>query len=155
MRSLKMLRLETGFWTVWLLSVLPRSLTSTSRWMWPFCLLSFFFLTSAFVLYLQSFSLRCRLHSKWRVQWEGSGGQDCRSCDRWQVPQSPTEWSVTLLVLHFKSSNYEGLPWQSSGLDSAVSLQRVWVWSLVRELRSHKPCSVVKKKKSHYEVPVG
>ena len=120
-----------------------------------FLRLSFFFLTSAFVLYLQSFSLRCRLHSKWRVQWEGSGGQDSRSCDRWQVPQSPTEWSVTLLVLHFKSSNYEGLPRPSSGLDSAVSLQRMWVWSLVRELRSHKPCSVVEKKKSHYEVPVG
>ena len=29
-----------------------------------FLRLSFFFLTSAFVLYLQSFSLRCRLHSK-------------------------------------------------------------------------------------------
>lgn len=76
-------------------------------WMWLFPPPSFSLLTFAFVLCLQSFPFRCRLYSKWGVQWEGSRGQDSRSGDRWQVPQSPSEWSVTLLVLHFKSSNDE------------------------------------------------
>ena len=30
-----------------------------------------------------------------------------------------------------------GLPWQSTGQDSALSLQELWVQFLVRELRSH------------------
>ena len=32
-----------------------------------------------------------------------------------------------------------GIPWRSSGEDSALSLPRTRVQSLVRELRSHKP----------------
>ena len=44
----------------------------------------------------------------------------------------------------------EGIPWQSSGQDSMLSLLKAWVQSLVRELRSHKPCSKVKKKKKIY-----
>ena len=33
----------------------------------------------------------------------------------------------------------QGIPWQSSGWDSALPLLRAWVQFLVRELRSHKP----------------
>lgn len=36
-------------------------------------------------------------------------------------------------------------PLQSSIEDSMLSLPRVWVLSLVRKLRSHKPCSAAKK----------
>ena len=43
-----------------------------------------------------------------------------------------------------------GIPWRSSGQDSALSLLRAQVQSLVGELRSHKPCSTAKKKKSRY-----
>ena len=39
------------------------------------------------------------------------------------------------------------LPWRSSGSDSALPLQGPWVWSLVGELRSHKPQGAAKKKK--------
>ena len=37
-----------------------------------------------------------------------------------------------------------GIPWQSSGQDSTLSLQRARVQSLVGELKSHKPCDVAK-----------
>ena len=37
-----------------------------------------------------------------------------------------------------------GIPWWSSGLDSALSLQGPGVQSLVGELRSHKPQGVAK-----------
>ena len=37
------------------------------------------------------------------------------------------------------------IPWQSSGWDSMLSLPRVWVWSLVRELRVHQ---LIKKEKN-------
>ena len=40
-----------------------------------------------------------------------------------------------------------GLPWRSSGWDSALPLQGAWVRPLVRELRSSMPCGVAKKKK--------
>ena len=33
----------------------------------------------------------------------------------------------------------EGIPWWSSGSDSALSLLRAWFWSLVGKLKSHKP----------------
>ena len=33
-----------------------------------------------------------------------------------------------------------GIPWRSSGWDSALSLPRAWVQSLVGELRSCEPC---------------
>ena len=33
--------------------------------------------------------------------------------------------------------NIQGLPWWPNGWDSALPLQRAWVWFLVRELRSH------------------
>ena len=39
----------------------------------------------------------------------------------------------------------ERIPWQSSRWDLALSL--LWVRSLVRELRSHKPCGLSQKKK--------
>ena len=38
-----------------------------------------------------------------------------------------------------------GIPWRSSGWDSAFSLPRAWVQSLVGELRSHKPRGAAKK----------
>ena len=37
------------------------------------------------------------------------------------------------------------IPWQSSGKDSALSQLWAQVPSLVRDLRSHKPCSTAKK----------
>ena len=37
----------------------------------------------------------------------------------------------------------QGLPWWSSGLDSVFSLPRALVWSMVRELRSHKLRSAI------------
>ena len=41
---------------------------------------------------------------------------------------------------------HEGIPWQSSGLDSAVlSLLSAQIQSLVRELGSHRRCCVAKK----------
>ena len=43
-------------------------------------------------------------------------------------------------------NSVQRIPWRSSGKDSAFSLLRVQVQSLVRELRSHKPCSVAKKR---------
>ena len=46
----------------------------------------------------------------------------------------------------FKDSTV-GLPWPSSGSDSAPPLQGAQVRSLVRELRSHVPCDVAKNKK--------
>ena len=39
------------------------------------------------------------------------------------------------------------IPWWSSGSDSMLSLPGPWVQSLVREVTSHKPHSVAKKKK--------
>ena len=42
-----------------------------------------------------------------------------------------------------------GLPWWSSGYDSALPLQGVQVRSLVRELRSHMLRGTAKKKKIH------
>ena len=41
-----------------------------------------------------------------------------------------------------------GIPWQSSGSNSALSLSMAWVQPLIPELRSHKPCDVAKKKKT-------
>ena len=52
-------------------------------------------------------------------------------------------------VWTFKYSNM-GLPWRSSGWDSAFPPQRAWVRSLVRELRSHVPRSVAEKKNQIY-----
>ena len=40
-----------------------------------------------------------------------------------------------------------GIFWQSNSQDSILSLPRVWVQPLVRELRSHKSCTAIKKKK--------
>ena len=40
-----------------------------------------------------------------------------------------------------------GLPWWSSGYDSALPLQGAWVRSLVGEIRSCIPCGVAKGKK--------
>ena len=48
--------------------------------------------------------------------------------------------------LMLKTPN-SGLPWRSSGQDSELPLQtRALVQSLVRELRSHMPCSTAKEK---------
>ena len=46
----------------------------------------------------------------------------------------------------FKKLWRQGIPWQSSGWNSAFSLSRAWVQSLVRKLRSHKLRSAAKKK---------
>ena len=45
----------------------------------------------------------------------------------------------------------EGIPWQSSGWESALSLPRAWVQSLVGELKSHKPRSTAKKEKTYWK----
>ena len=41
----------------------------------------------------------------------------------------------------------QGIPWQSTGQDSLLSLPWAQVQFLVKELRSHKPYRVAKKKK--------
>ena len=46
-----------------------------------------------------------------------------------------------------KSGSNMGLPWQSSGYDSTLSLQGAHVQFLVRQLRFHKPRGKKKKKK--------
>ena len=43
-----------------------------------------------------------------------------------------------------------GLPWWSTGWDSALSLQGLWVRSLVRELRFHILYDVTKKLKKFF-----
>ena len=43
-------------------------------------------------------------------------------------------------------ANVRGVPWWSSGWDSALSLPGAWVQSLVEELRSCKPCVRANKK---------
>ena len=45
------------------------------------------------------------------------------------------------------SRNTKGICWWSSGYKSALPLPRVWVQSLVRELRAHKPCSMAQTEK--------
>ena len=40
-----------------------------------------------------------------------------------------------------------GIPWHSSGEDSALSLMGAWVQSLVSKVRFYKPHSMAKKKK--------
>ena len=45
-------------------------------------------------------------------------------------------WVSLLFCLHLKMNSL-GLPWRSSGWDSMLPLQEVWVQSLVRKLRSH------------------
>ena len=52
--------------------------------------------------------------------------------------------SFLLLKIHI----VRVIPWQSSSYNSAL-LKAVWVQSLVGELRTHKPHSVAKKKKSY------
>ena len=41
---------------------------------------------------------------------------------------------------------YLEIPWWSSGVDPLHPLQQAWVWSLVREIRSHMPCDTAKTK---------
>ena len=42
---------------------------------------------------------------------------------------------------------HEGIPWWSSGQDSVLSLPKVQIQSLVRKLRSYKPCGMAREKK--------
>ena len=46
------------------------------------------------------------------------------------------------------NNTVEGLPWRSSGSDSAFPLQGPWVLSLVRELGPLMPHGIAKKKTS-------
>ena len=46
-----------------------------------------------------------------------------------------------------------GIPWWSSGEDSALSLLSLWVRSLVRELRSGKPPSTAKTATKRFRGP--
>ena len=46
------------------------------------------------------------------------------------------------------STTFMGLSWLSCGLDSELSLQRVRIQSLIRELRSHKLVAWLKKNKT-------
>ena len=43
-----------------------------------------------------------------------------------------------LVVINKSNIDQMGIPWQSGGGDSALSLLKAWVQYLVRELRSHK-----------------
>ena len=61
----------------------------------------------------------------------------------------PNEQWLTICVYSLEKrllKCFVGIPWRSSGWDSAISLPpRAWVWSLVGELRSCKLCKVAKK----------
>ena len=57
----------------------------------------------------------------------------------WATREVPSENAVGELQetgMQMKSEREGGHPWWSSGEDSELPLHRVWVWSLVRELRS-------------------
>ena len=73
------------------------------------------------------------------------------------IPQLNVPWQLRLLQSWFHrnlcfsnlfrlgtniQSTVLGLPWWSSGLDSMLPLQGAWVQSLVRELRSFRPCRI-------------
>ena len=47
------------------------------------------------------------------------------------------------------------LSWWPSGSDSMLPMQRAWVSSLVRELRSQMPHGVTKKEKKNVDAPEG
>ena len=42
-----------------------------------------------------------------------------------------------------------GILWQSRGYNSKLSLTRAWAPSLLRELRSHKACSMAQKRENN------
>ena len=46
--------------------------------------------------------------------------------------------STNKINISFKRGELSGIPWQSRGQDSVISLSGAWVQPLVRELRSHK-----------------
>ena len=60
----------------------------------------------------------------------------------WGRAQVPGRQSPNCLLAGHEARE---IPWQSSIKDSMLSLPRVWVPSLVRKLRSHKPCNIAKK----------
>ena len=60
------------------------------------------------------------------------------SFSRWIIDL--TFRSLYMCALDFKA----GFPWDSSGYDSEFPMQRMWVQSLVGELRSHMLCSAAK-----------
>ena len=52
-------------------------------------------------------------------------------------------------IMPWKSMVGDFLPWSFSGKDSVFPVQGSWVWSLVRELKSHILHGVARKKKTH------
>ena len=58
---------------------------------------------------------------------------------------------ATIALPKFTKKCKFGIPQPCGGQDSALSLPRAWVQSLVGELRSHKPWVAVKKKKMHID----
>ena len=55
-------------------------------------------------------------------------------------------FNIQPLFVHLNFS-VQGIPWQTSGWDSVLSLPRAMIQSLAGELRSHKPPMVLPKKK--------
>ena len=56
------------------------------------------------------------------------------------------DWGSIPLSYPIQREVARGLPWRSSGKDSALPMQGAGVQSLVRELRSHMPLDMVQKK---------
>ena len=66
---------------------------------------------------------------------------------------SPLEGGRGFVNVEFGSRTRRGLPWRSSGENSALPVQGTWVPSLYWELRLHKPLSWGKKKKKNRKKP--
>ena len=83
-----------------------------------------------------------RAGRKPRVQLQNTCYKDGRwGRENFDMPVD--QWSIMVSRVHA-----QGIPWQSNGRVSALPLLGAQVWSLVGELRSHKPHGVAKKKKN-------
>lgn len=67
---------------------------------------------------------------------------------------SPLEGGRGFVNVEFGSRTRRGLPWRSSGENSALPVQGTWVPSLYWELRLHKPWSWGKKNKTEKSLNV-
>ena len=65
--------------------------------------------------------------------WAGPGGPSVLQ-ESSQQDTALTEDGLTRIEDHESFKNGEGLPWRSSGSDSAFPMQGAWVQSLVGEL---------------------
>ena len=107
-----------------------------------------------------------RLHFHFSLSCIGEGNGNLLQCSHLENPRDGGAWWTAIYGVSqsrtqlkrlsssssnrihlFKKHSSLGLPWQSSGSDSALPMQGEWIQSLVRELSFHMPCSTAKKKK--------